>query len=210
MDDLMALSSKEFLKRLASNAPTPGGGGAAALAAALAVALNSMQANLTIGKEKFAEHETEVQEILVQAEVLREQLLSLVNADADVFNHFMECYRLPKSTEAEQNARNIAVQNAAKRAAEIPLAIAEACLKVLRIAARLVVIGNPGAITDGAVSAILARAALRSAAYNVLVNLKLTKDEVYNELMKEKLEVMYEQAKVLEQQTLLVTDKALA
>ena len=49
MSQLTDLSSKDFLTALASSAPAPGGGGGAAMAGALAAALASMVANLTIG-----------------------------------------------------------------------------------------------------------------------------------------------------------------
>jgi len=209
MSDLTKLSCQEFLEKLASNAPTPGGGGGAAMAGALAVALTSMVGNLTVGKEKFAEQEAEVKDILAKAEALRLQMLDLVNADAEVFNSFMVSYRLPKVTDEEKLARNQAIQNAAKQAAEVPLKIAEACLEVMKLAERIAVIGNPSAITDAAVSSIMARAALRSAVYNVVVNLKLIKDEVYNEAMYAKLEAMQKEAEALEQETLATTDRVL-
>ena len=209
MSDLTTLSSKEFLEKLASNAPTPGGGGGAAMAGALAAALTSMVGNLTAGKEKFAEHEIEVQDILSKAEALRLRMLGLVNADAEVFKAFMVCYRLPKSTEEEKLARAEAIQNAAKQAAEVPLEIAEACLSVMKLAERIAVIGNNGAITDAACSAILGRAAMSSAVYNVIVNLKLIKDEVYNEAMYAKLKAMQKEAEALEKKTLATTDAVL-
>ena len=209
MSDLTKLSCQEFLEKLASNAPTPGGGGGAAMAGALAVALTSMVGNLTVGKEKFAEQEAEVKEILAKAEAMRLLMLNLVNADAEVFNSFMVSYRLPKATDEEKLARNQAIQNAAKQAAEVPLKIAEACLEVMKLAERIAVIGNPSAITDAAVSSIMARAALRSAVYNVVVNLKLIKDEVYNEAMYAKLEAMQKEAEALEQETLATTDRVL-
>jgi formiminotetrahydrofolate cyclodeaminase len=40
----------DFLDKLASSAPEPGGGSASALAAAIGAALVSMVANLTVGK----------------------------------------------------------------------------------------------------------------------------------------------------------------
>lgn len=57
MSKLVELSGVEFLEKLASSAPAPGGGGGAAMAGALAAALSSMVANLTLGKEKFAAQE---------------------------------------------------------------------------------------------------------------------------------------------------------
>ena len=210
MSKLTDLTSKDFLTELASSAPAPGGGGGAAMAGALAAALASMVCNLTIGKEKFAAQECEVKALLQEAEQVRQDLLALVEDDAAVFNSFMACYKLPKTTDAEKAARTAAIRKAAKQAAEVPLAIARASYKVLQLAHRLVIIGNPGVITDGACSALLARAALRCAEYNVRINLGLTKDEAYNEQVAAELNKLLKSAEELEEQALAATDKALA
>ena len=211
MSKLTDLTSKDFLTALASSAPAPGGGGGgAAMAGALAAALASMVCNLTIGKEKFAAQECEVKVLLQEAEQVRQDLLALVEDDAAVFNSFMACYKLPKTTDAEKAARTAAIRKAAKQAAEVPLAIAKASYKVLQLAHRLVIIGNPGVITDGACSALLARAALRCAEYNVRINLGLTKDEAYNEQVAAELNKLLKTAEELEEQALAATDKALA
>ena len=209
MSKLTDLTSKDFLTALASSAPAPGGGGGAAMAGALAAALASMVCNLTIGKEKFAAQECEVKALLQEAEQVRQDLLALVEDDAAVFNSFMACYKLPKTTDAEKAARTAAIRKAAKQAAEVPLAIAKASFKVLQLAHRLVIIGNPGVITDGACSALLARAALRCAEYNVRINLGLTKDEAYNEQVAAELNKLLKTAEELEEQALAATDKAL-
>ena len=210
MSNLTDLKSTEFLTALASSAPAPGGGGGAAMAGALAAALASMVANLTIGKEKFAQQEPEVKALLEEAEEERQRLLRLVEDDAAVFNSFMSCYKLPKATEEEKAARANAIRSAAKQAAEVPLAIARASYKVLTLAERLVRIGNPGVITDGACSALLARAALRCAEYNVRINLGLTKDEAYNQNAREEMNNLLKTAEELELEALAVTDRVLA
>ena len=210
MSNLTDLKSTEFLTALASSAPAPGGGGGAAMAGALAAALASMVANLTIGKEKFAQQEPEVKALLEEAEEVRKRLLGLVEDDAAVFNSFMSCYKLPKATEEEKDARTAAIRSAAKQAAEVPLAIARASYKVLTLAERLVRIGNPGVITDGACSALLARAALRCAEYNVRINLGLTKDEAYNQSVQEELNNLLKTAEELEADALAATDRVLA
>ena len=210
MSNLTDLKSTELLTALASSAPAPGGGGGAAMAGALAAALASMVANLTIGKEKFAQQEPEVKALLEEAEQVRQRLLGLVEDDAAVFNSFMSCYKLPKATEEEKDARTAAIRSAAKQAAEVPLAIARASYKVLTLAERLVRIGNPGVITDGACSALLARAALRCAEYNVRINLGLTKDEAYNQSVQEELNNLLKTAEELELEALAVTDRVLA
>ena len=210
MNNLTEFKSTDFLTALASSTPAPGGGGGAAMAGALAAALASMVANLTIGKEKFAQQELEVKELLDEVEEVRQTLLQLVEDDAAVFNSFMACYKLPKGTEEEKTARTQAIRQAAKQAAEVPLAIAKASYRALQLAQRLVCIGNPGVITDGACSALLARAALRCAEYNVRINLGLTKDEEYNRQVKAELNFLLKTAEELEQEALAVTDQVLA
>ena len=210
MRDFKKLTCHEFLEKLASNAPTPGGGGGSALAGALAAALTSMVGNLTVGKAQFAEQDAEVREMLKQAEALRLKLLELVKADAEVFDKFMACYRMPRGTDLEKYARAQAIQSAAKQAAEVPFKIAKASLEVMRHAERIASIGNPGAITDAACSAIIGRAALRSAVYNVIVNLKIIKDDFYTQDMYRKLEAMEQEANGLEKSTLATADEVLA
>lgn len=209
MTMLTELSCRDFLTKLASEEPTPGGGGAAAAVGAVAAALGSMVANLTIGKEKFAAHEPEVQELLQQAETLRKSLLNLVEKDAAVFDSFMSCYKLPKATEEEKKARTKAIRDAAKQAAEVPFAAAQACLEVQRLAVRLIEIGNPNVITDGTVSALLARAAMRSEFYNVYINLSLTKDVDYNNRLMDQIKAMDEEALKLEEMAVKATEAAL-
>lgn len=210
MVNLTDLSCEKFFTELASASPAPGGGGGAAMAGALAAALTAMVGNLTIGKEKFAAQEAEVKELLAQAEAERVRLLELVGEDAEVFNSFMNCYKLPKATDEEKAARIAAIRNAAKLAATVPLNIARSAFAVLQLADKLVVLGNPGVITDGACSGILARAALRCAEYNVRINLNLTKDDEWNAKVAAELQAMLVDAEVLEKRLLNATDKALA
>ena len=202
-------SCKDFLTDLASKEPTPGGGGAAALAGAIAAALTSMVSNLTLGKGKFAAVEGKIRPILVSAEILRTRMLALVVADAAVFENFMRAYRLPKSTEEEKRARSESIQIAAYDASEVPLKIADSCLDILHISSQLMRFGNPSAITDATVAALLARAALRSACYNVHSNLLLLKDKEYVEKTEEHLRKICREAEELEQDVISETDRIL-
>lgn len=202
-------SCKDFLTDLASKEPTPGGGGAAALAGAIAAALTSMVSNLTLGKEKFAAVEGKIRPILVSAEILRTRMLALVVADAAVFENFMRAYRLSKSTEEEKRARSESIQIAAYDASEVPLKIADSCLDILHISSQLMRVGNPSAITDATVAALLARAALRSACYNVHSNLLLLKDKEYVEKTEEHLRKICREAEELEQDVISETDRIL-
>ena len=100
--DLTSLSVKDFLDRLASADPTPGGGSVAALAGALAASLVCMVCNLTLGREKFAEVESDVRLIREHAEELRQRLLAAVSADASAYAAVISAFRLPRETEASR------------------------------------------------------------------------------------------------------------
>lgn len=179
--DLSALSVSEFLDRLASGDPTPGGGSAAALAGALAASLVSMVCNLTLGREKFATAEEAVRGILGRSEDLRSALREGVQADAAAYGALMAAYRLPRGTEAEQARRGETVQAATREAARVPLATAEQCAGVLDLCEEALPITNPNVASDVAVAALLAGTGLEAAAANVEANLASIKDRRYAE-----------------------------
>ena len=206
MNDFMKLNCDEFLERLASKEPVPGGGGAAALGGAIGAALTSMVANLTVGKEKFLSVEGEMIRLAAASKYLRKELLQLVQEDASVFEAFMKCYKMPKATDLEKELRQIKIQEAAKMAAEIPLKIGEKALAVLLLAAE----GNPAVITDAAVAALMARAAVRSAVYNVKINLNLISDQDYCSVLVERIAALEQEALSAEKNILEHTDKVLS
>ncbi|MCD8175552.1 MAG: cyclodeaminase/cyclohydrolase family protein [Phascolarctobacterium sp.] len=206
MDDI---SIREFLEKLGSNEPAPGGGGAAAMAGALAAALASMVANLTIGKDGFKENEKEMEMLREEAGAMEEELLQAVAEDVEAFKCFMACLKMPKGTADEKEKRIAATAAAATQAVLVPFKIARSSLEVLRISVRLAEIGNPNVITDAACSAIIAFAAIRSAAYNVGINLKYTKDEKFNKCVSGEMENMTQYAASLEDDALSAVDAKL-
>ena len=208
MNDFMKLNCDEFLERLASKEPVPGGGGAAALGGAIGAALTSMVANLTVGKEKFLSVEGEMIRLAAASKYLRKELL--VQEDASVFEAFMKCYKMPKATDLEKELRQIKIQEAAKMAAEIPLKIGEKALAVLLLAAEAAELGNPAVITDAAVAALMARAAVRSAVYNVKINLNLISDQDYCSVLVERIAALEQEALSAEKNILEHTDKVLS
>ena len=106
----------KFTDDLASKTPVPGGGGASAYAGALAAALGSMVANLTIGKPKFADREQALQETLAGLNAYRGELISLIDGDAEAFSKLAACWKMPKDTEEEKARRSRAEQEALRAA----------------------------------------------------------------------------------------------
>lgn len=169
----------DFVAATASKEPTPGGGAIAALTAATGAALAEMVANLTFGKKGYEAVQTEMEELQAKAEAIRKRMLELSQADADVFNIFMNALGLPKNTDEEKAARTAAIQQAYKDAAMVPFEIGELANQIFDLAELASRKGNQNLITDGIIAAINARAAVKSAFLNVRINLSGIKDESF-------------------------------
>jgi formiminotetrahydrofolate cyclodeaminase len=172
---------EDWLTDLASELPAPGGGAAAGVNAAMGAALVSMVCNLTIGKPRFAEHEAVMREVLAEAERLRAEALQLAEDDAEAFSGVVAAYKLPKSSDAEKEARTAAIQAGLVEAAAVPLAVAQNAAQVIRLAGRILEGSNPNVLSDVAVAASAGRSALESAALNVDINLVSIKDPAERE-----------------------------
>jgi formiminotetrahydrofolate cyclodeaminase len=178
---LKDMGLQEFIDQMASDAPVPGGGSVAALSGAIAAALAEMVANLTIGKKKYEE----VEELMIEQKKFlietREELLNLIDEDANAFDQVMQAFRLPKETEEEKVSRREAIQMSLKGAALAPLEIARKAYALMDYSEQVVLKGNQNAVTDGMVSAMMARTAVLSALLNVRINLASIKDESFIE-----------------------------
>ena len=175
--DLTQLSCEDFLSRLASKAPAPGGGGAAALVGAAGVALGNMVGNLTTGKKKYAAVEEEILALNARAETLRKRLEALVQADADAFTPLAAAYGLPRETPEQQ---------ALDGACAVPLDIMDACCEGIRLAADYAEKGSVLAVSDAGCAALFCKAALQASALNVAINTKLMTDRAHAAALDEK------------------------
>lgn len=168
---LTDLPVHEFLERLGSSDPVPGGGSAAALAAAMGAALVAMVAELTIGRPAYAEHEETIRKIRFDAIERRVELLELAQQDADAYDVVVRARHLPKDSEEQKAARSSALEASMLEAARIPLRAAVVASEVLDLAGRIAPIGNKNAASDAGVAAQLAAVGLRGALLNVRINL---------------------------------------
>ena len=168
--NLADLSLSEFVREVASSSPAPGGGSAAAYAGAQGYALVAMVCRLTLGREKFAVVQEEISVLLETALSKQEQLLALVDEDTRGFMVVMEALSLPKNSDQEKTIRREALERATLKAAETPLQTAEECLAGLRELPGLLDKGNPNALSDMGVAALMFKAGLEGALYNVQIN----------------------------------------
>jgi formiminotetrahydrofolate cyclodeaminase len=170
-DDIARIDLHDFLDRLASSTPTPGGGAASALTAALGAASVAKVAAVSVGKPKFAANDAELRERLRYLLSLRDRFLALAADDEAAFAAYMAALRLPRATDDERATRAEAVQAGMRQAAAVPLRIMAACREVLEAAERIADIGNPNALGDCGAGVAMAVAAMRVSLLNVTANI---------------------------------------
>ena len=201
---------RSFLEDTASKTPTPGGGSVAALVGSLGAALLCMVGNFTVGKPKFEKVERDIREILKEADKLKEELSGLIQKDIEVYARFSQTSRMPRDTSELKEKRRQALQIALKDATQVPLTTAKLALRLLELAQLLVSKGNPNLITDVGVGALLADAALQSAALNVQINLGYIKDEEFRKRTSSVLSLMLSQGQEIKDKVVKGVRDALA
>lgn len=187
---LVDKSVREFIDQTSQNCPVPGGGSIAALAASSAAALVSMVASLTIGKKGYECYEVEMKEVYKQANIYKEKFIGYIDQDSDAFHRVMDAFKLPKDNDEEKTIRKETIQNALKYASETPYKIAEDAYELMGYSEKAVEHGNENAVTDGAVSAMMARSAVLAALYNVKINLSSIKDSEFVAEFEKKVSVL--------------------
>ena len=181
MEKIAQKSCVDFIEVLASKAAVPGGGGAAALAGAIGMALGSMVCNLTTGKKKYAQYEEAIQEILEKAAKLEEELLSMIDKDAEGFFPLSKAYGLPTTTEEEKQYKAETMEKCLKVACEVPMNIVRLCYDSIKLHEELVDKGSKLAIRDVGCGVQCLRAAILSGQLNVIINVNSMKDREYAE-----------------------------
>ncbi|MVO71334.1 sugar ABC transporter substrate-binding protein [Paeniclostridium sordellii] len=208
----MRISEKtceDFVDVLASKSAVPGGGGAAALTGAIGIALGSMVCNLTIGKKRYAEHEESVKSILEKAKSLEKDLIGMIDEDAECFLPLSKAYGLPSSTDEEKKIKSETMENALKKACEVPIKIVKVCYKSIKLHEDLVDKGSRLAISDIGVGVQCLRAAILSGQLNVLININSIKDEKYVNEVRNEINSLVEEGVKICDEVYLKVEKAL-
>jgi len=179
-------STADFYNEVAAKSATPGGGSVAASAGTLGAALNSMVCRLTIGKKKYADVKDKLSNILEESEILRAELKEMIDEDGDAFDKVMIARKMAKDTDDEKKKRAEAIFEATKGAARTPLKTAELSLKVMEFSKSVAEMGNVNSVSDAGVAALMAKAGLEGAVYNVKINIGGFEDEEFVKEMNEK------------------------
>ncbi len=156
---------ERYLADLASAAPAPGGGSAAAVAAALGAALVAMTCRVTDKHAGGAPTVLPLGELAGEADDLRRRLTALANDDARAYSGVITARRLPAPS------REAAMQDALKRATEVPERLAAESRQALALCERIAPSARASTLSDLGVAAILAHGALRAAVLTARMNL---------------------------------------
>ncbi|UCD16664.1 MAG: glutamate formimidoyltransferase [Candidatus Zixiibacteriota bacterium] len=190
-------AGENFYEAVAAKSPTPGGGSVAASAGALGAALNSMVCRLTVMKKKYQDVAAELAAVRDESENLRLSLQELIKRDGLAFDNLMAARKMPKDFEEERKKRDRAVFEATKGAALVPLETAEQALKVLEHSRTVAAKGNLNSVSDAGVAALMAKAALEGAVYNVKINISGFEDRTFVEEMESKVSALQEKSEIL-------------
>ena len=174
---LADMTTKDYLKLLASDAPAPGGGSVSALSAAQGAALTAMVCDLTIPKEKYAAFRETCEQVKRDILSVLDELIVAIDKDTEAYNKVSAAFKMPKDTEEQKVARSTAIREATVEATKVPYRTMELCLAGLSITQRAVGRSNPNAASDLGVAALNLLAGLKGAYLNVKINLPGIKDE---------------------------------
>jgi len=130
-------------------------------------------------------------ELAFQAQEVKDKLLVLIDSDTEAFEKFMAANRLPQDTKKEKAIKEITVENSTKQSTIIPLETMRQSFKAIECAKVIAEKGMRNALSDAGVSAIAGLTAVKSAFFNVKINLPGIKDEKF------KKEVLAEAEKIL-------------
>ncbi len=192
----------QFANETASESPAPGGGSIAAYVGSLGASLGAMVANLSSHKRGWDDRWEEFSHWAEKGQVLKNELLRLVDEDTRAFNNLLEAFRLPSEKEQEKQAKSNAIEIATKNAIEVPWKVMENALQSMELLEAMVEIGNPNSVSDGAVGSLCARTAVIGAFLNVQINVNGLADKKYSQEKLEKGQEMVNRAKEAEERIL--------
>lgn len=173
---LVDFTCQGFAEETACESPAPGGGSVSAYMGAMGAALATMVANLSAHKPGWDDRWEFFSDWAVKGHALMQRLLALVDEDTEAFNRIMAVFAMPKGTDEEKSARAAALEEATLYAAQVPLKTMKAAMEVFDVAHAMAVDGNPNSLSDAGVAILAARAAVRGAALNVMINAAGLKD----------------------------------
>ena len=170
----------------------------------------TMVCNLTIGKKKYADVESDLKKVRMESEKLRAKFTQLIDEDTLAFNKVMEAYALPKESEAQKTLRGAAIAAATKEATLVPLEVMKHCIDAMALAQQVASSGNANSVSDAGVSALMLHAACEGAALNVRINLGGLADSDFVGWKSDEVESLLKTSKMMMDETMEMVGEKIA
>ncbi|MFA8450931.1 MAG: glutamate formimidoyltransferase [Bacteroidales bacterium] len=207
---LVDMNLVEFANETASESPAPGGGSISAYLGSLGISLGTMVANLSSHKQAWDSRWEEFSEWAEKGQKLKDELNYLVDEDTNAFNKIMDCFSMPKASDADKAARKAALEAASKYAIEVPFRVMEVSLKCMEVIKAMAEIGNPNSVSDAGVGSLCARSAVMGAYLNVKINAGGLEDKAFVEEKLSKGTAIEAEAIKLETEILEIVNKKIS
>mgnify|MGYP001147797569 FL=1 len=207
--ELVKKATYDFVDEVSRDTPAPGGGSVSALAGALGAALGAMVANLSIGKGEFDDRYEALCQLADRAQEVKDKLVRGVDEDTQAFDAVIQGMRMPKDTPEERKTRDAAIQEGYKTATLVPMETVEQCRDALAICREMVTQATEEMMSDVGTGALVARAGLVGAAYNVRINLKSIEDQDWGSEIRGKLKGLVEEGEKLAREVEEYMDRSL-
>lgn len=176
----------EFLDALASEDPTPGGGAVSGLLAALSTSLGNMVLAYTVGKKKYADHQSLHDDCGKFLQAARIESMELSIADADAYRELSALWKLDR----DDSQRIDGWEDAVQRATIVPIRTMELCNRILTTLETMIGKSNKMLVSDLATASIIARASTEISAWTARINLPLLGDSNLQSELAEKIQVL--------------------
>ncbi|MDC0870480.1 glutamate formimidoyltransferase [Flavobacteriaceae bacterium] len=203
---LIDFTVKGFADETASESMAPGGGSIAAYVGALGVSLGTMVANLSAHKPGWDDKWKFYSKWAEKGQQYKKELLFLVDEDTNAFNKIIDGFRMPKSNEEEISLRKEAIENATKYATEIPFKVMETAYNSMEVMMAMAKDGLQNSLSDAGVGTLCARTAVVGAYFNVRINAKDIKDNVFAENILFKAKEIFDKTNMLEKEMIELID----
>jgi formiminotetrahydrofolate cyclodeaminase len=97
---------REFIEKVDSASPAPGGGAVAAYTSSLAVALTRMAVNISMKRKSFSNYQEEeqnyVRDLMAKLKIIEDKMYELKDKDVETFNEYMVAYRSKDQKEIDR------------------------------------------------------------------------------------------------------------
>lgn len=162
---------REFIEKVDSASPAPGGGAVAAYTSSLAVALTRMAVNISMKRKSFSNYAEEerncVLELMAKLKSIEDNMYELKDKDVETFNEYMVAYRSKVQEEIDRMTLECF---------RLPKKLNELLIEALNIIFALEKYVVSSVMSDYKMSLLMISSMLDCCNENMLINLKYIED----------------------------------